>query len=117
MLYSKERFVEDCLGELGVIASGENPSAADSASVKNALQQVESMLLTEGLKDWHYGDGRIPDMKFRPLIYLVANEVKGLFGVSTEKSMMYSAKAEKSLGDLRRQVEDYESEPVKFSNL
>ena len=117
MLFTKAQFIEDCLLELGIVAPGESITASDSDTVSNAKSQVEAMLLTEGLKDWHYGNGSVPDMKVRPLVYLVCNEIKGSFGLPPDKMMYYEQKAEKALSDLRRQREDYESDPVSFSNF
>jgi hypothetical protein len=72
------------LEELGVLATGAAPIAADAAIVDDAYSALYEMLLTEGLVSWS-ADDDIPSFAEHPVTLMVAHLCAGKFAVPAQK--------------------------------
>jgi hypothetical protein len=90
------------LQHLGVLPSGETPSAADAEVTEAALESIHARL--DGLNLLNWPCCAVPSWVLFPLSYLVANELTDVFGSSTEQMTRIQSHAATGLIEIRQQT-------------
>lgn len=114
---SENDLATQVMRELGLLPSGETPTAEEGADVIARYQQRLLMLTDEDYADWTAGttttDDVIPDAAMPGLVQCIAYEVAPMFGVERrtlvdEKGMSWKAQGEVALRRFMRKKPSYE---------
>ena len=102
MAKTREEIARLVLLEVGELATGQTPSDADMAICRDAYDQVYAELQApELLAPW--GDGEeVPDNSVRPIVSLVAWEVRTAFSIDAETETKIARNVFESLPRLRQ---------------
>jgi hypothetical protein len=100
--YSTAQVRNLALQHLGVLPSGETPSAADAELAEDAVESVHARLDGLGLLNWPVC--AIPSAVYFALSYLAAFELVDAFGVSVEHRTRIEAGAARGEIEIRQQT-------------
>lgn len=98
--YSTAQVRNLVLSHLGVLATGETPSAADAEVAEDAIDSVHARLDAQNLLNWPVC--AVPSPVLFAVSYLAARDLVDVFGSSSEQMARISAGAERGMLDIRQ---------------
>jgi len=101
MARTKAQIGVQALEELGVVALGQSATAAQTATINAAYDQVWDALDDHGVVVWLSTES-VPSAYVNPVVALVAAQRMNMFGISNDRYTRIAGAASGSIAEIRR---------------